>query len=434
MQDIQVYIQRRNRLIKSLATEGLVVIPNNTEIIRNGDSHYQYRFDSFFYYLTGFNEPNAALVIDITNSKTILFCQDKDKEREIWDGFRYGPKASQELFATDEAYSITSFEDKLRDLLVNKTNLYYTLGYNKNYDLIMIEALNQVKSKIRSGIESPTNIIDINKYISKLRLYKDEFDIKMLRRSCEIASLAHINAMQHVAKSSSEYQIEAKLLESFYSNGARYPAYTPIVASGANSCILHYAANVAPLTAGDILLVDAGCEYLGYASDITRSYPINGQFTKAQQAIYEIVLEANKQAIKAIKIGEKWSEPGAVALKILIQGLIDLNLLKGSVEDNIQNQAYRQFYMHGIGHYLGLDVHDAGEYKLNGEWIEFNNGICNTIEPGIYIQPAENVPEQYWNIGIRIEDDILINDDKVEVLTSGVPKEITDIEHLILNK
>lgn len=431
MQDSSIYVARRAKLISILGNDGIVIVPNANEIIRNGDSHYQYRFDSYFYYLTGFTEPNAVLVIDLASSKSILFCQNKDPEREIWDGYRYGPKQAGLDFNFDESYSIDTFRTQLNKLLSNQSNVYYTLAYNPYYDEIIMTGINQVKSLVRSGVTSPSKIIDINKYIANMRIYKDEHDIAMIRESCRIASLAHIKAMQMVTKAQYEYQVEAKLLETFYANGARYPAYTPIIAGGANSCILHYVNNNQALKPGELLLVDAGCEYLGYASDITRTYPINGKFSKAQQAIYEIVLQANKEAINAVIVGPLWTKPQEVALKVLISGLIDLKLLSGTIEDNIENKAYRQFYMHGIGHYLGLDVHDAGEYKIDDNWIKFAPGMCSTIEPGIYIQSAKNVPEEYWNIGIRIEDDILVTSHGVEVLTRDVPKEIKDIEYII---
>jgi Xaa-Pro aminopeptidase len=430
MDNKHVYVDRRNNLINTL-DDGLVIIPTTQEIIRNQDSVYQYRFDSSFYYLTGFDEPDAVLVLDIKNKKSILFCREKNPEREIWDGFRHGVLGAKSAFKFDESYSIVEFSQKIVSLMENMPSLYYTLGHMPKYDGMIIEALSNVRNMIRRGVSSPHNIIDINRIVAEMRLFKDAHDIELISKTCEISGFAHIEAMKFIKNAKYEYEVEAKILEVFYKHGARYPSYTPIVASGANSCVLHYVANNSEIRSGDLLLVDAGCEYKGFAGDITRTYPVNGKFTKPQQAIYEIVLEANKKAIEKIKVGVAWNEPGDCATQILIRGLIDLGLLKGSVEDNIANNNYKQFYMHGIGHWLGLDVHDVGVYKINGKWRNFKTGMCTTIEPGLYIRPDNKIPEEYWNIGIRIEDDILLSSSGIVNMTSHVPKEVKDIETLI---
>lgn len=432
MKDKQVFIERRNKLIDKLDS-GIIIIPNSDEIIRNQDTVFQYRFDSYFYYLTGFNEPESVLIIDIDNKKSIFFCRDKNPEREIWDGFRHGVEGSREVFAFDETYSISVFTTKINDYLANAKNLYYTLGHIPKYDQIIINSLNHVRKSSRSGTNYPSSIIDINQIIAEMRLFKDNYDIKLLTKTCEISSLAHIEAMKNVKKSGYEYEIEAKIFEVFYKNGARYPAYTPIVAGGKNACTLHYVENNQKLHPNELLLVDAGCEYLGYAGDITRTYPISGKFNKAQQAVYEIVLEANKKAIEKVQPGIAWNEPGDIALRIIIQGLIDLDLLGGSIEDSIENGSYKQFYMHKIGHWLGLDVHDVGKYKIDDHWRKFESGMCTTIEPGIYISAHPNIPEEYWNIGIRLEDDILLTKDGNINLTNLAPKEINDLQVLINN-
>lgn len=432
MNDKQVFINRRNKLINTL-TSGILVIPNSDELIRNQDTVFQYRFDSYFYYLTGFNEPESVLIIDVDNKKSILFCRDKNHEREMWDGFRYGVEGSKEKFSFDETYSIKEFSNKINGYLINRKNLYYTLGYMPKYDQIIVNGLANLRKLSRSGSDYPSVIIDINQIIAEMRLFKDDYDIKLLTKACEISSIAHIEAMKNVKKAVYEYEIEAKIFEVFYKNGARNLAYTPIVAGGKNACVLHYVENNQKLNPSELLLVDAGCEYLGYAADITRTYPINGKFSRAQQAIYEIVLEANKKAIEKVKCGTFWNEPGEVALKIIIQGLIDLNLLKGNVEDNINNGDYKRFYMHKIGHWLGLDVHDVGKYKIDGSWRKFEMGMCTTIEPGIYISPNNNISEEYWNIGIRIEDDILLTENGNINLTDLAPKEINDLETIINN-
>ncbi len=428
----QVYIKRRNKLMNSIG-DGIVIIPTTDEVIRNQDSVYQYRYDSNFYYLTGFEEPESVLVIDTYTKKSILFCREKDKDREMWDGFRYGVLNSREAFGFDETFSISEFPHKILELASKAANLYYTIGCMHKYDQIIIETLNKLRRTPKLGVIVPHCIIDINYLVAEMRLFKDKHDISLIRKTCEISSLAHIAAMKFIKTAKYEYEIEAKLLEVFYKNGARYPSYTPIVASGENSCILHYVANNKKIKKDELILIDAGCEYMGYAGDVTRTYPVNGKFNKEQQAIYEIVLEANKKAIEKVQVGSMWNEPGVVATRIITQGLVDLKILNGSVDDNIANNNYKQYYMHGIGHWLGLDVHDVGTYQINGSWREYEVGMCTTIEPGIYIRPNQNVAEKYWNIGIRIEDDILLTKKGAEVLTILAPKEIKDIEKIINN-
>jgi Xaa-Pro aminopeptidase len=428
-----IFFQRRQKLLQQIS-DGIAIIPNANEVIRNQDTIYQYRFDSNFYYLTGFDEPESVLILDGINKKSILFCREKNIEREIWDGFRYGIEGAKEIFKFDEVYPISSFNDKIINLISISTNLYYTVGYLLSYENIIINALNKLRKMFRTGIKSIINIKDINSLIAKMRLIKDNYDKDMMTKTCNISSLAHIEAMKIVSNCNYEYEIEAKILEVFYKNGSRYPAYTPIVASGSNSCVLHYVKNNAPLLSGDLLLVDAGCEYNGYAGDITRTYPINGKFSKEQQAIYEIVLEANIQAIKEVKVGSYWNIPRDTAINVITQGLLDLGLLQGSLDDNIANEKYKKFYMHNIGHWLGLDVHDVGSYKIDDNWCKFENGMITTIEPGIYIREDINVPDKYWGIGIRIEDDILLDNNQINNLTDSVPKEIKDLEQIILGK
>ena len=430
MQDKQIYIKRRNKLM-SMLNKGLVIIPNADELIRNRDSVYPYRFDSDFFYLTGFNEPESVLVLDTNNKKSMLFCREKNPEREIWDGFRYGIKVAKAEFGFDETYPINDFTQKITELLSGVNKLYYTIGLKSNYDGIIINTINSLWNKARGGVVAPQSLIDINSYIAECRLFKDEYDIEYITKSCQISTEAHITAMKYVRHAKYEYEIEAKILEIFYRNGSRYPAYPAIVASGGNACILHYIANNAKLNPHELLLVDAGSEYNGYAADITRTYPIGGKFTREQQAVYEIVLAANKAAIAKIQVGNLWNEPSDIAVEILTQGLIDLKLLRGSLQDNIAQGKYKKFYMHSIGHWLGLDVHDVGTYKVDDKYRSFVAGMCTTIEPGLYIAPDSGVPEKFWNIGIRIEDDILLTDTGHKNLTDGVPKEVKDIEYLV---
>lgn len=439
MVHLKEFQQRRAQLLQKMGA-GIAIIPTAAEAIRNRDSHYPYRFDSYFYYLTGFTEPESLLVMiagDATKNspaKTILFCRDKDMEREIWDGFRYGPDAAQAQFGFDEAYSMTQLDALMPDLISHQPQLFYSLGADPQWDARVTGWLNAVKNKARTGVSCPQAILDVRQLIDTQRLIKTPFEVDLMRRSAHIAATAHNRAMRFVANNQSnpslmEYAVEAEFLHTFYSNGAQAPAYTSIVAGGANACTLHYNANNAVLKKGDLLLIDAGCELDGYASDITRTFPVNGKFSGPQRDLYELVLHAQLAAIEAAIPGNHWNAPHEAALNILAQGFIDFKLCKGSVEAVLENGCYRQFYMHRTGHWLGLDVHDAGEYKdKNGDWAILAAGNALTVEPGCYVRPAENVPEHFWNIGIRIEDDVLITATGNEVLTKNAIKTIADIE------
>ena len=443
MDNLKEFQQRRAHLLKNMHA-GIAIIPTAAEAIRNRDSHYPYRFDSYFYYLTGFTEPESVLILiagDIAKgepAKSILFCRDKDIEREIWDGFRYGPQAAQTQFGFDEAHTIQQLDALMPTLLGNQSQLFYSLGADNHWDTRVTGWLNIVKNKARMGISAPQSISDVRQLIDVQRLIKTPFEIDLMRRSADIAAAAHNRAMRFVAVNQSssslmEYAVEAEFLHEFYRNGAQSPAYTSIVAGGANACTLHYNANNAALKNGDLLLIDAGCELDGYASDITRTFPVNGKFSAPQRDLYELVLNAQLAAIEVAKPGNHWNAPHEVALNVLIQGFIDFKLCQGSVEEVLENGSYRQFYMHRTGHWLGLDVHDAGEYKdKKGNWAILEAGNTLTVEPGCYVRPAENVPEHFWNIGIRIEDDVLITPTGNEVLTHKAVKSVADIEQLML--
>lgn len=421
--------QRRDALMAHMQ-EGIAVIPTAPEVIRNRDSHYPYRFDSYFFYLTGFTEPESVLVLIAgQKQRSILFCRDKDMEREIWDGFRYGPEAAKIEFGFDEAYSITQIDTVLPQLMVNQASLFFGLGADHAWDSRMTQWLNAVRAQVRAGVSAPDKVIDVRQYIDAMRLVKSPFEIDLMRRSAEIAAQAHNRAMQKVAAGKMEYEIEAEFLHEFYRKGAQAPAYTSIVAGGANACTLHYNANNCVLNAGDLLLIDAGCELHGYASDITRSFPVSGQFSGPQKTLYEIVLSAQLAAIEAAQPGNHWNAPHEAALDVLVQGFIDEKLCKGSKAEVLETASYRQFYMHRTGHWLGLDVHDAGDYKNKaGDWATLQPGNTLTVEPGCYVRPADGVPEHFWNIGIRIEDDVLITPTGHEVLTKAAIKSVADIE------
>lgn len=423
---------RRARLIESMG-EGVAIIPTSPEFIRNRDSHYPFRFDSYFYYLSAFKESESVLFITAgAEPKTVLFCRDKDMEREIWDGFRYGPAAAVTEFGIDEAYSINQLDEIAPKLIANQAKLFYSLGADTAWDVRVTAWLNQLRVQARTGVSAPDEIVDVRKYLDEMRLYKSAYEIETMRQSANIAAAAHQRAMQFTKPSMMEYEVEAEFLHEFYHCGAQAPAYTSIVAGGANACTLHYNANNAQLRDGDLLLIDAGCELDGYASDITRTFPINGKFSAAQKDLYELVLASQSAAIAKVSPNNHWNAPHEAALDVLIRGFIDFGLCNGSPEEVLETGSYRQFYMHRTGHWLGLDVHDAGEYKdKQGNWRMLEKGMALTVEPGCYVRPADNVPKHFWNIGIRIEDDAVVTENGCEIITKAAPKTVAEIEALM---
>jgi len=426
------FASRRSHLMQKM-TDGIAIIPTAPELIRNRDSHYPYRFDSYFYYLTGFKEPESLLVLVAgEHPKSILFCRDKDMEREIWDGFRYGADAARDTFGFDEAYSINELDSVILKLLANQPKFYFSLGESSAWDTRVTGWLNALRSQGRTGVTAPESVVDIRQLVDEMRLVKSPFEQALLQQSADIAASAHNRAMRFAKPNMMEYAVEAEFLHEFYRHGAQAPAYTSIVAGGASACTLHYNANNAMLNDGDLLLIDAGCELDGYASDITRTFPINGKFSAVQKDVYELVLSAQAAAIEKANVNNHWNAPHEAALNVLVQGFIDLGLCKGSHDAVLESGSYRQFYMHRTGHWLGLDVHDAGEYKTKaGAWSQLQVGNVLTVEPGCYIRPAENVPEHFWNIGIRIEDDVLITAHGCDVLTKDAVKTVADIEAMM---
>lgn len=429
MFNLNEFKTRRQQLLQTMS-DGVAIIPTSPELIRNRDSHYPYRFDSYFYYLTGFKEPEALLVLIAgEDPRSILFCRDKDIEREIWDGFRYGADAAKQTFGFDKAYSFDALDELMPKLMTNQSKLFYSLGADSAWDARVTAWLNQVKTQTRSGASAPDEVVDVRKLIDEMRLYKTSYELDLMQKSADIAARAHARAMRYVHAGQMEYELEAEFLHEFYRSGAQAPAYTSIVAGGANACTLHYNANNCLLKEGDLLLIDAGCELDGYASDITRTFPVNGKFSAAQRDIYELVLAAQAAAIAQVKPGNHWNSPHEAALDVLVQGLVDLKLCQGTKDAVLESGSYRQFYMHRTGHWLGLDVHDAGEYKDKaGDWRKLEPGMTLTVEPGCYIRPADNVSEHFWNIGIRIEDDVLVTDGGCDIMTIDAPKTIADIE------
>ena len=433
--DSTIYAKRRASLLEKMQ-RGIAVIPTAEEVARNGDTHYAYRHDSSFYYLTGFAEPEAVLVLVACQDKdsepqVILFCREKNPEREVWDGFRTGPDAAKEQYGFDATYPIAQLDEKLAGLMGNQPALFYPLGHDAAWDQRILKLRGEVQAKVRSGIRAPDEIRDVRTLLHEMRLVKDVHELATMRRAAAVSAQAHCRAMRFARPEQFEYQVEAELLHEFCRHGARYPAYPAIVAAGANACVLHYVDNNAVLKNGDLLLVDAGCEVEGYAADITRTFPVNGRFSAAQKDVYEIVLAAQAAAIAAARPGNTWDAPHDAALRVLAQGFIDLKLCQGSVDAVLESESYKRFYMHRTGHWLGMDVHDVGDYKVDDHWRKLQPGMVFTVEPGCYIRPDDDVPQALWNIGIRIEDDVAITVQGNEVLTAAAPKAVAEIEELM---
>jgi len=424
------HIARRNTLF-DLIGDGVAIIPTAPERLRSRDSHYPYRFDSDFWYLSGFPEPEAVIVLlGGSERKAILFCRVKDELRETWDGPRYGPAAAREAFGFDAAYAFEEFEKHLPDLVANRRALWYALGNDATWDAKIVSALNGVRAQVRAGKQAPTEIRDLREPIERLRLVKDAGEMAIMRRAADITSAAHARAMQACRPGMSEFQLEAEISYEFRKRGADGHAYSPIVAAGAHACILHYIENSKPLGDNDLVLIDAGCELAGYAADITRDFPVSGRFSGGQRAAYEIVLAAQSAAIAAVKPGVPFIAYHDAAVRVLVQGMVDLKLLEGSVDGIIENESYKRFYMHRTGHWLGLDVHDAGQYKIGEEWTTLKPGMALTVEPGLYLPATADIPEALRGIGIRIEDDVFVTQEGCEVYTSA-PKSIAAIEELM---
>jgi Xaa-Pro aminopeptidase len=440
---ISTFTLRRARLIAQMQAMGggVAVIPTAHEAMRNGDADYPYRHDSHFHYLSGFAEPEAVLVLIADKQPTsVLFCREKDKEREIWDGYRHGPEGAKEAFGFDAAFSISKLDEEMADILSDAPALFYAIGRESKLETQVQSWLAAVHAKSRSGVQAPAQFRDLLPLIDEMRLFKDEAEVALMRRAAEISCGAHARAMRVSRPGMREYEIEAELLHEFRRHGSPSPAYNSIVAAGANSCVLHYPAGEEVEVDGDLILIDAGCEYGSYASDITRTYPVNGKFSAAQKTLYEIVLKSQAAAIDAVKPGARFNDPHHAALDVLVQGMLDTGLLDRSkyesLEAAIASNDYRRFYMHRTSHWLGMDVHDVGDYYETAEkdasgakaWRVLKPGMVLTVEPGIYVRPAEDVPEQYWNIGIRIEDDVLVTAEGCEVLTQAAPKTVSEIE------
>jgi Xaa-Pro aminopeptidase len=428
--------EKRREEFFSKINGGVAILRNPNEVIRSHDTNYKYRPDSDFYYLTGFSEPNsiAVLISDINTGKNkyILFVRPRDLEKETWDGRRAGIDGAIKKFGADESYSIDEFEKRILDYIKNQEKLYYTFGVYPDIDKIIINSLSTLRAKVRSGETAPTTIIDTGSILHEMRLIKSDAEIELMKKSNFIAQEAHIQAMKKTKPGMYEYEIEAIIENIFRRHGAYSSAYNPIIGSGINATILHYNENNSLMKDGDLLLIDAGAEYNYYASDITRTFPVNGKFSPVQKAIYQVVLKAQLEAIKIAKPGVKFDDIHNLTVRILSEGMLDIGLLKGSLDEVLEKKEYKKFYMHRTSHWLGIDVHDRGLYYIKGKSRKLEKGMVLTIEPGIYIQEnVENVPKEFIGIGIRIEDDILITENGNENLSERVPKFIDDIENLM---
>ena len=431
--DRKEFSRRRKKLMDMVGDQSVAIIPTAPVLIRNRDVEFAFRPDSDFYYLTGYVEPEAVAVLipDRHHGEYVLFCRERDEKMEIWNGRRTGLEGACDIFGANDAFPIEDMDDILPGLLEDRDRIYYTMGNNATFDHLVLGWVNQVRKRIRTGVKSPDEFVSLNHLLHEMRLFKSRDEIALMKKAAKIAASAHKRAMSICQPGMMEYQIEAELLHEFMQNGARSSAYPSIVGGGANSCILHYTENSDELKDGDVLLIDAGAEYDNYASDISRTFPVNGRFTREQRQIYELVLAANIAAIAEVKPGKHWNDPHDTAVNVLTEGLLSLGILKGKLAKLIKEQAYKKYFMHRTGHWLGMDVHDVGDYKLDGEWRKLEPGMVTTIEPGLYFQPYKGLSSKWSNIGVRIEDDVLVTKDGNEVFTREAPKAVDEIEALM---
>ncbi len=431
---VKEFAERRRKLMERMAPDSIAIVPAAPERVRNRDVLHPFRQDSDFHYLTGFDEPEAvlALIPGREHGASVLFCKERNPEQEQWNGFLIGPDGAIERFGLDDAFPIADIDDILPGMIEGRSRVYYPMGRDQGFDTRVMDWVKVIRSKVRSGAHPPGELVALEHLLHDLRLYKSANEIKAMSKACTISAEAHCKAMKRARRGGYEYNLEAELIHTFMEHGARFTAYPSIVGGGANGCILHYIENSAPLKDGDLVLIDAGCEYEYYASDITRTFPVSGKFSPEQKALYEVVLAAQAAAIEAVHPDNHWDHPHEAAVRVLCQGLIDLGLLSGTVEQVIEQESYRPFYMHRTGHWLGLDVHDVGDYKVDDAWRQLEPGMALTVEPGLYISPDDTRVDERWRgIGIRIEDDVVVTRTGCRVLTDGVPKTVAEIEALM---
>ena len=428
--------ERRDILAGEMGLRSIAIIATSPVAMRNNDADYKYRADSSFFYLTGFAEPEAVAVIETFDTEEegycySLFCRERNREMEIWNGYRAGIDGAIENYEADEAFAIESLDEEIIGKLTDKDKVFYRIGHDADFDIRVAKWVKKAEEQQRGGFNTPARLIQLNRIVDEMRLHKSADEIELMQIASDISAEAHTRAMKAVKPGMMEYALEAELNYVFGKNGC-VPAYNSIVGGGENACILHYVENDQELKDGDLVLIDAACEYQLYASDITRTFPVNGKFSPEQKALYNIVLDSQIAAIDAVRIGNSYKEPHNVAVKILVQGLLDLGIMQGDLEQIIASESYRQFYMHGTGHWLGMDVHDVGSYKMNSHWRNYAEGMVVTIEPGLYIVPDDSTVYEKWRgIGIRIEDDVVVTKNGPLVLTKNVVKTVEEIEALM---
>ena len=428
--------ERRDRLAEEMGPHSIAIIATSSVAMRNRDADYKFRADSSFFYLTGFAEPEAVAIIETFESidegyTYSLFCRERDREMEIWNGYRAGVDGAVDDYDADEAYAIDLLDEEIIEKLLNKQKLFYRIGQQAEFDARVAKWIAQVNGESRRGTSAPAHVIQLDRILDEMRLHKSAQEIELMQIASTISAQAHTRAMQTVKPGMMEYALEAELNYIFGQNGC-VPSYNSIVGGGENGCILHYVENNKALKDGDLVLIDAACEYQLYASDITRTFPVNGKFSPEQKALYKVILKAQLAAIDAVRIGNSYKEPHRIAVRMMVQGLLDLCLIQGDIEQIIESESFRQFYMHGTGHWLGMDVHDVGSYKTEGEWRAYEEGMVVTVEPGLYIAPDDETVDAKWRgIGIRIEDDVVVTKNGPRVLTAAVVKTVEEIEALM---
>ncbi len=431
-----VFQERRDILAGEMGLRSIAIIATSPVAMRNNDADYKFRADSSFFYLTGFAEPEAVAVIETFDTEEegycySLFCRERNREMEIWNGYRAGIDGAIENYEADEAFAIESLDEEIIGKLTDKDKVFYRIGHDADFDIRVAKWVKKAEEQQRGGFNTPARLIQLNRIVDEMRLHKSADEIELMQIASDISAEAHTRAMKAVKPGMMEYALEAELNYVFGKNGC-VPAYNSIVGGGENACILHYVENDQELKDGDLVLIDAACEYQLYASDITRTFPVNGKFSPEQKALYNIILDSQIAAIDAVRIGNSYKEPHNVAVKILVQGLLDLGIMQGDLEQIIASESYRQFYMHGTGHWLGMDVHDVGSYKMNSHWRNYAEGMVVTIEPGLYIAPDDSTVDEKWRgIGIRIEDDVVVTKNGPLVLTKNVVKTVEEIEALM---
>ena len=433
MTELKEFSKRRKHLMQDMGKDSIAILPTAIEQVRNRDVNFPFRPDSDFLYLTGFWEPEAVLVLipGRKHGEYVLFCREKDEAQEIWHGRREGQEGALEKYGADDSFPITDIDEILPGLMENKTRVFYTMGIHSDFDQRLTGWVNQLKQKVRMGVNAPGEFVALDHPLHEMRLYKTACEIKMMKKAAQISAKAHQRLMQFCEPDKYEYQLEAEFIHECMMNGGREQAYPSIVGGGENGCILHYTENSSALKDGELVLIDAGTEYQGYASDITRTFPVNGRFSPEQKALYELVLNAQAAAIKEVYPGNHWNAPHEAAVKVITKGLVHLGLLKGRVDKLIKEEAYKPFYMHRTGHWLGIDVHDVGDYKIDNEWRMLENGMVLTIEPGLYTGDNRKIPKKWRNIGIRIEDDVRVTRNGHEILSINAPKAVAEIEQIM---